>query len=371
MANSKRDKLVGVVVSLPTFNDDSYNLLLKRERRHIQWLIEHGMVEGNGVLMIAGGLGEGYFLDDEEWRAMADCLVEATEGRVPTCIGVFELSARRAAKKARYAADLGIDFLQFAPPHYMVPSEDDVFGHFKYVHDTADIGIMGYNIPWAMPKPGFEYGESLLNRFLDLENVVGIKWSSHDIQHYAKILRLFADKFNFINNGGILGLGPRLGVKGFIDFQANVAPALSIKKWELIKAGNFEELEKIELQRLDAMVRVVHPGRGELVGRGRGPNRAAAAEGTRSRPRPSLPRTGAGLGRLHQRLRAGHRGQWHSRARRVGRVDIRRHRRPAAANRRRRRRLALRCRLWLCPLPFAKVINIQTYLGTEADGILS
>ena len=271
MANSKRDKLVGVVVSLPTFNDDSYNLLLKRERRHIQWLIEHGMVEGNGVLMIAGGLGEGYFLDDEEWRAMADCLVEATEGRVPTCIGVFELSARRAAKKARYAADLGIDFLQFAPPHYMVPSEDDVFGHFKYVHDTADIGIMGYNIPWAMPKPGFEYGESLLNRFLDLENVLGIKWSSHDIQHYAKILRLFADKFNFINNGGILGLGPRLGVKGFIDFQANVAPALSIKKWELIKAGNFEELEKIELQRLDAMVRVVHPEEVSWSGVGEGP----------------------------------------------------------------------------------------------------
>ena len=271
MAKSRKEKLQGVVVSLPTFNDEDYNLLLKKERRHIQWLTEHGLVHGNGVIMIAGGLGEGYFLDDDEWRALADCLIEAVDGKAPTCIGVFELSARRAAKKAKYAADIGIDFLQFAPPHYMVPSEEDVFGHFKYVNDAADVGIMGYNIPWAMPSPGFEYRESLFERFLDLENVVGIKWSSHDINHYAKMLRLFADKFNFINNGGILGLGPRLGVKGFIDFQANLAPALSLRKWELIKAGNWEELEKIELSKFDASVRVVHPEEVSWSGMGEGP----------------------------------------------------------------------------------------------------
>ena len=271
MGESRRDKLVGVVVSLPTFNDEDYNLLLKKERRHIRWLIEHGLVEGNGVLMIAGGLGEGYFLDDDEWRAMANCLVEATEGRVPTCIGVFELSARRAAKKAQYAADLGIDFLQYAPPRYMVPSDDDVYGHFKYVNDSVDIGIMGYNTPWAMPRPGFEFSESLLTRLLELENVVGIKWSSFDIQHYARMLRLFADKFNFINNGGILGLGPRLGAKGFIDFQANVAPARSLKKWELIKAKRFEELEKLEIETFDAMAKVVHPEEISWTGVGEGP----------------------------------------------------------------------------------------------------
>lgn len=69
--------------------------------------------------------------------------------------GIFELSARAAAKKAAYAARAGIDFIQLAPPHYMVPSEEDVFGHYRYVNDHADINIMAYNVPWAMPKPGF------------------------------------------------------------------------------------------------------------------------------------------------------------------------------------------------------------------------
>ena len=271
MVGSRKDKLQGVVVSLPTFNDDSYNLLLDKQKKHIQWLVEHGLTTGNGVLMIAGGLGEGYFLDDDEWRAMADCLVEAAEGKAATAIGVFELSARRAAKKAKYAADIGIDFLQFAPPHYMVPSEDDVFSHFKYVNDEGDVGIIAYNIPWAMPGSGFEFTDSLLDRFAKLENVVGIKWSSHDIKHYTRMVRLYADKFNFINNGGILGLGFRLGMKGFIDFQANVAPALSLKKWELIKAKKFDEIDTLELEKLDPFIRVVHPEEQSWSGMGEGP----------------------------------------------------------------------------------------------------
>ena len=33
-----KERLVGPVVSLPTFNDDKYNLLLDRQRIHVRWL---------------------------------------------------------------------------------------------------------------------------------------------------------------------------------------------------------------------------------------------------------------------------------------------------------------------------------------------
>jgi dihydrodipicolinate synthase/N-acetylneuraminate lyase len=35
----------------------------------------------------------------------------------------------------------------------MVPSNDEVFEHFKTINDNVDIGIMAYNTPWAMPAP--------------------------------------------------------------------------------------------------------------------------------------------------------------------------------------------------------------------------
>ena len=108
MNNSRYERLSGISVSLPTFTDQRYNLELGKAQKQIRWLINQGLTEENCVVFTAGGLGEGYFLDDDEWVSMAETLVEAAAGKVPTGIGVFELSARRAAKKAKIAADVGM-----------------------------------------------------------------------------------------------------------------------------------------------------------------------------------------------------------------------------------------------------------------------
>ena len=277
--DARRDKLQGVVISLPTFCDNDYNLLLDRQRTHIGWLIEQGMVEGTAVLMGSAGLGEGYFLGDDEFERIVDVLAEEAAGRVPTMVGVFELSAREAAKKATYAARAGIDIVQLALPHYMAPSEDDVFGHFQYVNDHADIAIMAYNTPWAMPKPEFELSAGLLERFIELEHVVGVKWASHDINHYLAILRQFADRFNFIDNMVIFSLGFRLGMKGFIWPRANAAPRLGLRWWDMIRSERFDDFDKEFLRmQFDPFVTVVAPEAQAWVGMGEGPTARLALE---------------------------------------------------------------------------------------------
>ena len=272
MSESRRQKLVGIVTSMPTFCDSDHNLLLDRQRKHIRWLIDHGLTEGSAVLMGGGGLGEGYFLAEDEFQRMVDVLAEEAAGRVPTMVGIFELSARAAAKNAAYAAKAGIDFIQLSPPHYMRPSEEDVLGHFRYVNDRVDIGIMAYNIPWAMPKPGFELTASLLEQFTELKNVVGVKWSSHEPMHYFRILRQFADRFNFIDNMQIFSLGSRLGMKGFISHFANVAPRLDLKRWDLLQNRKYEEYDELFLKmHFDPYVTMVTPEQASWVGMGEGP----------------------------------------------------------------------------------------------------
>ena len=268
MSKRRKDKLVGPLLSLPTFNDEDYNLLLDRQKIHLNWIIENGFTEGNGVLLMAGGLGEGAFLRDSEWQALAEVTVEVADGRAPTAMSVTELSAREAANKAKRAADLGIDFIQLSPPHYMGPTDDDVFGYFKYVNDAADVGIIAYNLPWCMPNQ-FEFRQDLFERFVDLENIDGLKWGSLSMGHWAGMIRLFKDRFNFIEQGGMLSLGYRLGMVGFIDTLGNVAPRYSLKKWELIRERRFDEFDELELKRFDAELKsarrsdVGYPGMGE------------------------------------------------------------------------------------------------------------
>ena len=243
--NSRREKLVGVVMSLPTFCDDEYNLLLDRQRKHVRWVIDQGIKEGDGVVIICGGVGETYFLEDEEFNALTDLLADEARGEVPTAVMVHEISARRAARKARHAADAGIDFVILCPPHYTLPSEDDIYLHHKYVNDAADIGIVAYNTYWAMPRPGYEFSARLFERFATLENMVGIKWSATDVNHYLGMQRLFGDRFNFIENHRVFSLGSRLGMKGFIDWYANVAPRFSLHLWELLKTRRYDEYDEV------------------------------------------------------------------------------------------------------------------------------
>ena len=66
MAGRRKDRLVGSLLSLPTLNDEDYNLLLDRQRIHLNWVIENGITEGNGVFLMAGGLGEGPFFPNQE-----------------------------------------------------------------------------------------------------------------------------------------------------------------------------------------------------------------------------------------------------------------------------------------------------------------
>ncbi len=220
---TRRRNLAGIAVSLPTFNDDEYNLQLDRSKAHINWLIEQGIGEGNAIIFIAGGLGEGYFLDDDEWEAMANTLVEAVDGRAPTGIGVFELSARRAARKARYAADLGMDYIQCAPPRYLQPTEDEIFAHYDYIGERADIGIMAYNTPWAMPA-GYSFSQSLIERLAEIENFAGIKWSSPTAQQYMSMIRLFGERVSFISNGNVMSIGYKLGARGLYRLYGQCCP---------------------------------------------------------------------------------------------------------------------------------------------------
>ena len=245
MADARMKKLAGPVISLPTFTDDNHNQLLDRQRKHIRWLLDHGLQEGSGVLLIAGGYGESYFLEDAELFALIDVLMEEAGGKVATMVGIFDLSARIAARKAKYAGDAGIDFIELGMPHYSAPSEEDVFLFHRYVNDHADVGIMSYNNFWVMPPPSYEMSQSLIARLVDLEHFDGIKWSSGSEEHYVGMLREFGDRINFIDNGMKSALGARNGMKGFVDFYGNVAPRLSMKVWDLFKSGQHDELDEL------------------------------------------------------------------------------------------------------------------------------
>ena len=275
MATERRKRLVGPVMALRTLRTEDGKLNLEKQRRQLHWLIDQGINVGNGAIMHAAGGSEGYFMSDDEWKASVDLLAdECKSDRATSVGGIFELSAREAARRAQYCADIGIDFVQIQPPHYMVPTDDEVFYHYKAINDAADIGIMCYNAPWAMPRPGYELRPPIIERLLDLENVEGIKWSSWEMGNYVSVLRLFSKELNFINNQpyNVLSIPIKLGMAGFINSRGIVAPRLVLHMWDLWKNKKYDEYDDLVLRMyIDPNLKVHVPEEAQWRGMGEGP----------------------------------------------------------------------------------------------------
>lgn len=244
MAKNRRDRLVGSILSLPVFSDQNHKFLLERQRIHIRWSIDQGMKEGKAVILIAGGVGETYNLEDDEFSTLCKLGVEEARGEAPVMVMVAELSAREALRKCQVAADAGVTFVLLSPPHYSPPSEEDIFLHYKYVNDRVDIGIVLYNSFWVMPN-GYSFSRDLFNRLADLENVDGVKWSAPTTEDYLGYAQLFSQRFNLIQNRFFFSLGSQFGTKGYIDVLGNAAPRFSLHQTALMEAKDYKQLDAL------------------------------------------------------------------------------------------------------------------------------
>ncbi len=245
----RKERLRGIVVSLPTPTKENFEVDYERFKEHVEWLVEEGMVEGRAVLMGAGGLGEGYFLTREEHERIMKALVDAANGKVPTMTGIFESCTKEAVRRARMAEDIGVDFVQVNPPHYLAPLDEEVYMHYKMINDNAEVGIMVYNTPWCTMN--YEIKPELMEKLIELDNIDGVKWTSFDPKNFVTMIKEFSDKVSFIDNSTLTSLAFQLGAKGYISLLGNIAPKAELYLLNLLENGKYEEFDR-EYKRLHA-----------------------------------------------------------------------------------------------------------------------
>ncbi len=289
---ARKDQLVGPIGALRTFTNDDFTPRLDKQAFHLNWVIENGITTGNGCIMVAAGGSEGYFMSESEWEDHVRMAADVADGRVPIVAGIFDLSARQAVARAKFAADVGCDFVQVAAPHYMLPTNAEVIEHFRWINDSVDIGIFAYNTPWAQPQPGYDFQEPVFEKFVEFENVIGVKWSSFNQDFYLKMARLFADKLNFVCNQmtRVLSLPAKLGFKGFINSDGLVAPRFVLHEWDLFKNGRFDELDNLILKTyVDPFLRLAVPEDIVWASMGEGPHVRVGMEALGMSMGPAFP----------------------------------------------------------------------------------
>ncbi|MGQ3048840.1 MAG: dihydrodipicolinate synthase family protein [Niveispirillum sp.] len=199
--------------------------------------------DGVDGLILLGTCGENNSLEPDEKRAILDRARTAVGGRVPVVAGVSELTTKRAVAFARDAEALGVDGLMLLPAMVYVPTEEELYTHFKTVADATSLPIMLYNNP---PAYRVSISARVLARLADIPNIVAVKESAPDPRRFTDLINEFGDRFVLMAGLDDVALeGMILGAHGWVSGLTSAFPQESVALIKALQKGDIAEARRI------------------------------------------------------------------------------------------------------------------------------
>jgi dihydrodipicolinate synthase/N-acetylneuraminate lyase len=238
-----RERLTGCYITVPTmFRDPDLAVDEAAIARHVRFLREHGVAEGNAVLLAGGAAGDFSTMSFEERVAVATCVRDAAEGALPLAMGAQTTSTREVERLARAAADLGYDYIQVSCPFYFAHTEGDFLEHVQAAAGAADIGIIIYNTFWTSAAVSFATVEKLI----EIPSVVGLKWATPrtDAMEFEDVVASFAARLSIIDNHLMFPVSHALGARAFEVHLSNYWPEWGLRLLENLERGDYAAVQR-------------------------------------------------------------------------------------------------------------------------------
>jgi 4-hydroxy-tetrahydrodipicolinate synthase len=196
-------------------------------------LVEFQIANGISGLIPLGSTGEFLSVSRDERTAIVQTVLRETAGRVPVLIGTGAEDTREALALSREAEALGADGVMVIPPFYSVPTEDELYAHYRAIADGIGIPVMVYNNP---ATANVDLTPPMIARLATIEGCRYVKESTLDPTRVRDIVALCGERMHVF--AGVLGYESAwLGAVGWVAVCSNVAPRLSADMFRAASAG--------------------------------------------------------------------------------------------------------------------------------------
>ena len=172
----------GYLPAITTPFDEHGDLDLKTLRSLVEWLADEGM---HG-LVVAGTTGEWFSMSSEEKARLFGTVGEMLRGAMPLIAGCNAFTAREVITNAITAAEAGFDGILVTPPPYVRPCEREIIAFYEDIDRGTPLPICIYNWP---PGTNVDLRCATLQELAELDNVVAIKNSTGDREHFLDVMR--------------------------------------------------------------------------------------------------------------------------------------------------------------------------------------
>lgn len=210
-------------------------------RRMVDWQIASG---SHGVT-IGGSTGEPGAQSVQERAEAIRTVAAAVNHRVPFLAGTGTAQLPETLELTQVAVDAGVDASMIITPYYARPTQEALYQWYAAIaREFPSMPFIIYNVP---SRTAVDIAPETVGRlFRDFENIVGIKETTKDFEHFSRVLHV-AGKDLLVWSGLELLCLPllALGGVGFISALANIAPKASADMYNAWIAGDLETAQRI------------------------------------------------------------------------------------------------------------------------------
>ncbi|OJA81765.1 dihydrodipicolinate synthase family protein [Burkholderia ubonensis] len=222
-------------------------------------LIERLVADGVHGIAPLGSTGESAYLSDAEWEAVADTSIRAVRKRVPTVVGISDLTTAGAVRRARFAEQAGADAVMVLPVSYWKLSNDEIVGHYRTIGDAIGIPVMLYNNP---ATSGVDMSPELIATICrTVDNVTMVKESTGDIMRMHRLAQLSDGAIPFYNGSNPMALAAlAAGAAGWCTAAPNLNARLPLALVEAVRAGDLARAREVFHAQLPLLQFIVSGG---------------------------------------------------------------------------------------------------------------
>lgn len=221
----------------------------KIDEASLKNLVEFQIANGTNGIVPCGTTGESATLTHEEHKQVIEIVIKSANGRLPIIAGTGSNSTEESVELTRFAKQAGADAVLLITPYYNKPTQEGLYQHFKKIASDVDIPIILYNVPG---RTSVNMLPETTARLAEIENIVGIKEATGDLQQVSHTIKLCRENF-FVISGDDVNTLPIIaaGGKGVISVTANIAPNKISALCKACLDGDFTEARKIHYQLFD------------------------------------------------------------------------------------------------------------------------
>lgn len=209
--------LAGSIVALITPMDSAGEI----DYQALKKLVDYHVAAGTSAIVSVGTTGESATINVDDHVKVVMKTLEFAAGRIPVIAGNGANSTAEAIALSKLFQNTGVAAGLSVTPYYNKPTQEGLYLHYKTIAESSDLPQILYNVPG---RTAVDMVPETVARLAKLDNIIGIKEATGDLQRLADIQALVSDDFALYSGDDETGLDFLLqGGHGVISVTTNVA----------------------------------------------------------------------------------------------------------------------------------------------------